>query len=215
MTLSPLRPSRRTLIGATALAFSGCSRLFVNPPPQYIFRLTPVTNFPAGLPHVAAQLMVDVPSASATLAGRRIALSKSALLLDYFADAEWGDAAPELVQTVLVNSFENSGAITAINGSLGLRADFEMASEIRHFEAQYGAGGGPPGVRVSIEVKLVALPERDIVAQSLFERQVRAAAGDLPSVAAAFDAALEAVVTAIVVWTLTDAAAMPRRRRPL
>jgi cholesterol transport system auxiliary component len=214
MTAPPLRLSRRMLAGAVALAFAGCSRLFVNPPPQYIFRLTPVGTFPADLPHIPAQLLVDAPAAPATLDRRRIALTKSALLLDYFADAEWGDAVPELVQAVLANSFENSRAITAINGSLGLRADFELGTEIRHFEAQYGAAGGPPNAWVSIDAKLVAIPEREVVAQALFERHVPAPGNDLPNIVTAFDQALGAVATEIVIWTVTNAA-MPGKRRPL
>jgi cholesterol transport system auxiliary component len=209
-----LRLSRRMLAGAATLAFAGCAGLFVSPPPKYLFRLTPVGSFPPDLPHVAAQLLVDVPSAPAALDRRRIALTRSALLLDYFADAEWSDAVPELVQTVLVDSFDNSRAIVAISGSLGLRADFELGGEIRHFEAQYGAGAGPPNVRVSIGVELVELPQRDIVAQTLVDRQVPASANDLPSIAAAFDAALGAVATEIVVWTVTKAA-MSGTRRPL
>jgi len=52
------------------------------------------------------------------------------------------------------------------------------------------------------------------VAQALFERHVPASADDLPSVAAAFDTALGAVATEIVVWTVTNAA-MQRKQRPL
>jgi cholesterol transport system auxiliary component len=213
MTAPPRRLSRRILPGALTLAIAGCSRLFVNPPSRYIFRLTPVSSFPADLPYVRAQLLVPAPTAPEALDRRRIALTRSALSLDYFADAEWSEAVPELVQTVLTSSFDNSRRITAIDGSLGLRADFLLAGGIRHFEAQYG-GNGPPAVRVSIDAKLVAMPEREVVAQALFERQVPASADDLPSIAAAFDAALGAVATEIVVWTVTNAA-MPRKKRPL
>jgi cholesterol transport system auxiliary component len=214
MTAPPPRLSRRMLAGAAVLAFAGCSQLFVSPPPKYIFRLTPVGTFPPDLPHVPAQLLVDAPTTPAALDRRRIALTRSALLLDYFADAEWADAVSELVQTVLANSFENSRAITVINGSMGLRADFVLGTEIRHFEAQYGAGGGPPEVWVSIEAKLVAMPEREVVAQALFERHVPASADDLPSIAAAFDAVLGAVATQTVVWTVTNAA-ISGKKHPL
>jgi cholesterol transport system auxiliary component len=211
MTDAPLRPSRRLLAGAMALAFAGCSRLFVNPPPRYIFRLTPAATFPANLPRPRprAQLLVFQPTAPAAIDRRRIALTRSALSLDYFADAEWADTVSAMVQTVLANSFENSRSITVISGSLGLRPEFILATEIRHFEAQYGGSGGPPDVLVSIEAKLVAMPEHDVVAQALFERHVPAAGNDLPSIVSAFDAALRGVVTEIVIWSVTDAA---RRR---
>jgi cholesterol transport system auxiliary component len=211
---APLRPSRRMLAGAVALGVAGCSRLFVSPPPENVFRLTPADTFPAGLPHVRALLLVDTPSAPEALDRRRIALSKSSLLFDYFADAEWADMVSALVQAVLQNSFENSRAITTINGSLGLRADLVLGTEIRHFEAQYRAAAGPPEIWVSIEAKLAAVPERELLAQALFDRRVPASENDMSSIAAAFDAALRAVATAIVVWTVTNAA-LPRKRRAL
>jgi cholesterol transport system auxiliary component len=210
---APLRPSRRTMAGAMALGLAGCARLFVAPPPQYIFRLTPAGTFPA-MPHLRTQLQVDTPTTSEALDRRRIALTRSQNLLDYFADAEWSDTVSALVQTVLVNSFENSQAITTINGSLGLRADFLLSTEIRHFEAQYDAGSGPPNVWVSIGAKLVALPAREIVAQAFFDRRVPAGGNDLPSIVAAFDAALREVATEIVVWAVTNAA-LPRKRHAL
>jgi len=213
MTAPPLRPSRRLLTGALALASAGCARLFVNPPPTYIFRLTPVGDFPPNLPHVRAQLLVETPIAPTALDRRRIALTRSPIFLDYFADGEWADALSALAETVLANSFENSRAITAIDGSLGLRPDFVLGTEIRHFEAQYGTGSGPPDAWVSIAAKLVATPAREVVAQASFERRVSAAGTDLPSIARAFDRALAAVATEIVVWTVTHAALSKRRRR--
>jgi cholesterol transport system auxiliary component len=213
MTVPQRRLSRRLLAGGAVLAFAGCARLFVNPPAQYIFRLTPADTFPPDLPHVQAQLLVAVPSASEALDRRRIALTRSAISLDYFADAEWADTMTALVQTVLQNSFENSRAITAITGSSGLRADFVLGTEIRHFEAQYGTGGSPPDIWVSIAAKLAKMPEREIVAQATFERRVTAAANDLPSIVTAFDRALGAVAAEIVAWTVSNAAMSRGNRR--
>jgi len=211
----PLWPlTRRLLAGAVTVALAGCAGLFVSPPPKYIFRLTAVGSFPPDLPHLRALLLVDTPTAPDALDRRRIALTRSPILLDYFADAEWADMVSALVQTVLTDSFENSRAITVVNGSLGLRADFVLATEIRHFEAQYAAGAGPPEAWVSIEAKLVAMPQRRVAAQALFERRVPATRNDLPSIAAAFDPALRATASAIVLWTV-DNAAVPGRRPAL
>jgi cholesterol transport system auxiliary component len=213
MTAPPRRLSRRPMAGAMALALAGCARLFVNAPPTFIFRLTPVSDFPPNLPHVHALLLVEAPIAPTALDQRRIALTTSSISLDYFADGEWADALSALAETVLANSFENSRAITAINGSLGLRADFVLGTEIRHFEAQYGAGSGPPGAWVSIAAKLVAMPARVVVAQALFDRHMPAAGNDLASIVRALDRALEAVTTEIVVWTITNAARSRTRLR--
>lgn len=221
MRLAPGRLSRRSLPTALALAMglalAGCASLFVASPPGHLYRLSASRGFPAGLPHVTAQLLVDVPQAPAGLDTTRIALSRSPISLDYFADSEWTDRAPALVQSALLASFENSGAITAIDReSTGLRADFILKTEIRHFEAEYdsgaGSGGGPPRVWVAINARLVAMPQRKIIAQAVFEQQIRAAATDIPSVVTVFNSAADAVMKDIVLWTLTNSALSRQRR---
>jgi cholesterol transport system auxiliary component len=216
MKSPPVWISRRLMPLAAALAATGCARLFVAPPPKYLFRLTPKSTYPANLPHVGAQLLIDLPIAPAALDRRRIALSKSPISLDYFSDAEWTDQVTALVQSALVTSFEISGTITAIDReSLGLRADFILSSTIRHFEAVYDAGRGPPSAWVAIDARLVAMPQRQIIARALFEKRMPAAADALPEVIAAFDDALGAVMKEIVAWTVTNPALSNPRRRVL
>jgi cholesterol transport system auxiliary component len=205
--------ARRWLWGATLLALAGCASLFVATPPGHLYRLLTDRAYPANLPHVDAQLLVDLPQAPAGIDTTRIALSRSPISLDYYADSEWTDRVPALVQEALLASFENSGAITAVDsGSTGLRADYALKTEIRHFEAEYDAGGGPPRIRVSIVVRLVAMPRREIVAQTSFERYVPAASNDVPTVVAAFNAAADAVIRDIVLWTVANPALSGKRR---
>lgn len=206
---------RRCLAGVVAIALVGCSSLFVSTPPGKLYRLTPVGNFPADLPHASAQLAIDLPQAPAGIDTSRIALSKSPLTLDYFADSEWTDRLPNLIQTLLLASFENTGAIIGVDRtSGGLRADVILRTEIRHFEAVYDTGAGPPQVLVEIIARLAAVPGRTIVAETRFQQRVRAVATDIPSIVAAYDAATDAVLRDIVVWTLSNPA-LSRTRRQL
>lgn len=126
---------------------------------------------------------------------------------------EWTDRVTALVQTALLASFENSKAITAIDGeATGLRADFVLKTEICHFEAVGVGSGAPPTVWVAMIARLVAVPQREIIAQASFERRVPAAADDVPAVVAAFNAAADAVIRDIVVWTATNPALTRKRR---
>ena len=205
--------SRRLLPSAFLLAVAGCSPLFGGGGPAHLYRVTPKSTYPENLPRRSVQLLVDVPLAPAGLDTSRIALSRSAVSIDYFADSEWTDRAPLLLQTTLVSSFENSRAINAIDReSVGLRADFILKTEIRHFEAVYDSRDAPPEVWVAINVRLVNPTDRDIVAQSAFERRRHASANDVPSIIAAFDEALGGVMKDIVVWTVTNPAFSAKRR---
>ncbi|HTV45327.1 MAG TPA: ABC-type transport auxiliary lipoprotein family protein [Stellaceae bacterium] len=192
---------------AAMLALSGCASLLGVAPPGHLYRLSAAPHFAVPLPHVPGVLRIERPEAPAGIDTTRIALSRTPLSLDYYADSEWTDRAPAMVQQALLTSFENSGAITAIGDeAIGLPANLLLDTELRHFEAEYPAAGNLPRVRVTMVVRLVAMPGRRIVAQKRFERLVPAAANTIPDVVAAFNAATNAVIGDIVTWTIANAA---------
>jgi cholesterol transport system auxiliary component len=195
------------------LAVAGCAGLFGGNAPTHLYRVTPKSTYPANLPHLPVQLLVDVPLAPAGLDTGRIALSRAAVSIDYFADSEWIDRVPLMVQTALLDSFENSKAITAIDReAVGLRADLILRTEIRHFEAVYSSPNGAPEVWVAISARLVNPSGRDIVANASFERRQQAMSNDIAQIVLAFDEALGGVMEDIVVWTMRNPALSARRR---
>lgn len=198
--------SRRLFAPALLLAASGCAPLFSGPAPN-LYRVSAVHDFPPDLPRVPVQLLIEAPQAAGGLDTRRIALARSPVTLDYFADSEWTDRLPLLVQAALVDSFENSRAIAALGrDSAGLRADFILRSAIRHFEADYRTASGPPVIRVTIAVRLVRMPAGAIVAGTILSARTPARANTVPDIVAAFDAALATVMKQIVLWTLASPA---------
>jgi cholesterol transport system auxiliary component len=212
MTRAALGLSRRFLPSILVLGLAGCSGLFGGSSPPHLYRVTPKSTYPSNLPHPSVQLLIDLPLTPAGLDTARIALTRSAVSIDYFADAEWTDRVPLLVQTALLQSFENSRTITAIDReSVGLRADFILKPEIRHFEAVYDSANGRPEVWVEINVRLVNPSDREVVAQTSFEQRRRASANDVPSIVIALDDALGAVIKDIVVWTVTNPALAKKR----
>jgi cholesterol transport system auxiliary component len=212
MTAPAARLSRRWLSSTVALAVTGCASLLGLGPAPHLYRVTPENTYPANLPHSSGQLLVDVPLAPAGLDTGRIALSRSAVSIDYFADSEWIDRVPLMVQTALLDSFENSRAITAIDReSVGLRADLILKTDIRHFEALYGSSNGPPEVWVAISARLVNPSGRDVVAHASFERREQAKSKDIAQVVVAFDEALGGVMEDIVLWTVRNPALSAKR----
>jgi cholesterol transport system auxiliary component len=196
-------PSRRLVVAALALAPAGCGSLLpAGGTPPKLYTLTPAADFPPDGAHVAWQLLVDVPATAVALDTDRIALSRSPTTIDYFAEAAWTDRAPLLVQSLIVQSFENSGRITAISReSLALRADYILRPELRHFEADYAAAGAP-SAHVQIGAKLVKLPERAIVAQRRVDARAPARENQVPTIVEAFNTALHEAMRELVGWTL-------------
>ncbi|MFM2043920.1 MAG: hypothetical protein RLY86_2496 [Pseudomonadota bacterium] len=207
------RFGRRALIaGLAALPVAACSpsRLLRPAEPPRLFNLTPAGEFTTGLPRVEWQLLVETPLAHAGIDTTRVALQQSGNQLTYFSNANWVDTAPEMVQQLLVESFENTNRIVSVGReATGLRADFILKSDLREFHAEYG--GGEPGkdapeAHVRLVTKLVRMPRRNIVAGDTFLARVRATGPDMVDIVRAFDEAMDAVMRRAVEWTIRQGA---------
>ncbi|HZQ00656.1 MAG TPA: ABC-type transport auxiliary lipoprotein family protein [Reyranella sp.] len=188
---------------ALGLALSGCELIKAAEEPTDLYTVTPKSTFDlANVPDVFWQLAVEVPAAAANLNTGRIAIALTPTSSDYYAKAAWTDRAPLMIQTRIVDSFENSHKIVAVaRESIGLRANYVLQPDLRNFEAMYFYGGTPI-VHVRIVAKLVRMPDRQIIGVGSFERCVRARADKVPKVVEAFDQALGSVVKRLVPWTL-------------
>ena len=94
--------------------------------PSDLYTLTPKSTFNPDLPVVKWQLVVEEPIASGGLNIARIALRDDPTRLNYFKGVRWTERAPEMVQTLMVESFENTGKIISVGRhALGLRSDFK------------------------------------------------------------------------------------------
>ncbi|HEY7608843.1 MAG TPA: ABC-type transport auxiliary lipoprotein family protein [Alphaproteobacteria bacterium] len=203
---------RAALALAAALAASACQSLIpgaTRDPPR-LYELTPKSTFDPALPRVRSQLVVETPEAASGLTTSRIAVKQRPTTLDYYARSEWTDVAPRLVQTKLIESFENSGKIVSVGreGS-GLRSDYILKSELRHFEAQL-YDSEKPLIRVVMNVKLVRMPAREIVANRSFERTHAVDTTGIDQLVEGFDEALGGVLKRVVEWTIREMDARDR-----
>ncbi|MDP7343523.1 MAG: ABC-type transport auxiliary lipoprotein family protein [Alphaproteobacteria bacterium] len=189
-----------------AFALAGCTlegMLSSGAPAPSLYVLTPKSTFSGDLPNVDAQLVVEVPIASEGLNTHRIALRDSPLTLDFFANARWTERAPQMVQTLLVESFENTGKIVSVaRQGVDLRADYALKTELREFQAEYSSRDEAPQVWVRLNAKLVRMPARIIVASQTFEARHAAAGSTMKDVVFAFDDSLNKVLKKSVVWTM-------------
>lgn len=211
------RGGRLALFAAILGAVSACSIELPGtgtPPRMYV--LTPKSTFSESLPTVDWQLLVEVPQAQAGINTARIALRDSPIEMRYFELSNWTDLAPRMIQTLIVESFENSNRIIAVGReAVGLRADYVLKTELREFQAEFserlpqntehGIGNvAPPTIRVRVNAKLIKMPRRVIVASKTFEYQVDAAENSMEEIIGTFDSALGKTMRRLVEWTLTN-----------
>ncbi|MCP4250295.1 MAG: hypothetical protein GY778_24900, partial [bacterium] len=179
-----LLPSAAALGGLTR----ACGGVVPGPtPPPALSRLTPKSSFHDDLPTVGWQLVLEAPLADASLNTTRIALQRNPMQLEYYARSGWTDRAPLMVQTLMIESFENSGKIVAVGReTVGLRPDYVLKTELREFQSEY-FGGGLPQVRVAMNAKLVKMSSRIIVASESWDYVVDTSADRTDEVIQAFD----------------------------
>jgi len=207
MSRARQRVSGRWRAGAlalTGLALSACVSVFPNDTaPMQRYRLSAPDAPAPGAAPVDWQLIVEAPTAARALDTQRIALTRSAQMYEYYADVEWAERAPRLVQSLLVQGFENSGKIVAVSRrAVGVRADLALVSDLRRFEVDYP--NRTPVARVGVYLKIVRQPSGAIAAARLIEAEAPAARDSADAVALAFEEAAQAAVQDAVSWTLQE-----------
>jgi cholesterol transport system auxiliary component len=197
--------------GTAALVFcllvllAGCGGLLPKAPERPLYRLNPVVASQPAPRRVPALLVIATPSAAAGLDTKRIALIRSPVAIDYFAEGEWVDRPPFLVKEALIEGFQKSGAFAGVSSEgLGLSADYVLNTDIRDFTAIYDSPDGPPLARVRIAAELITMPGRNIAATISVTREARAGAVDLPAIVNAFNQALGEAIRDIIIWSANN-----------
>ena len=196
--------------GASLFALTGCSSLHLLEPSQELgkmYVLSPNLPTVAGAQHPSWQIAVGQPEAPSSLSTDRIAIRRSEEM-DYYADAQWTDSTPKLLQSLFVEALEKNG-VKAATDVAGIRADYILQSELRTFEAIYDHGDAAPTVVVDVTVKLMVTHTAAIVASRDFRLEQPASANTVAAAVAAFDQAVAALLGQIVPWVL-DAAHQAR-----
>ncbi|HVY98148.1 MAG TPA: ABC-type transport auxiliary lipoprotein family protein [Dongiaceae bacterium] len=192
---------RRFLLGTAGL-LAGCGLVPDVNQPLTLYTLKPKLAA-QNLPKVGWQLVVAEPAAERDIDTTRIALTRKPNVIEYFADGNWTDTAPNLVQAKLIEAFEGTNAILAVGrDAAGLKPDYILQSDLRDFQAEY-QGGAAPTAHVRLMSKLVQMPDRRIVRSVAAEAAAPAAGKDLPAIVAAFEQALGQVLDKTVAAILS------------
>jgi len=199
--------SRASLItlGALAALLAGCGS--IGGPRTEVTVYSPATavTVDPSWPKVDWSLSVGVQAANAMLDSPRIAVRPTANELQTYKGARWADNAPELLQTALVEAFEDSGRVPSVMrvGSGSSRGDYGLFVEVRQFETVYE--DGTPAAVIEVQARLVKLRGGGLVASQRFRHAVPGRTPEVDDMVAAFGDAMSALGTDLVTWTLTKA----------
>jgi cholesterol transport system auxiliary component len=198
--------SRASLItvGLAALLLGGCAAIAGPKTEVKVYSpATAVTVDPAW-PQVDWSLSVGVQAANAMLDSPRIAVRPSANVVQTYKGARWADNAPDLLQTAMLEAFEDSGRIPSVMraGGGNTRGNYGMWLEVRQFETVYE--GGAPQAVVEVQAWLVKLPGGHVLATQRFRHAVPGSTPEVDDMVAAFGQAMSALGTDVVGWTLTE-----------
>lgn len=206
--MTPLRLLRAAVLLAGLALLPGCSAVSAlsgASAPLDAYTLTPVV--PAGtLTRVERHLIVELPTASGAIDTDRILFKPNRLQAQYLPDGRWVNPAPDLVQTMLVQSLQNTGALRLVGRqALGLQPDYTLMTELIALQAEPGPPGGAPfTARVAVSVTIVRESDRRIVGTRRIEQVAGAASNDTLALVSAMDTAMAAALREAVGWTLAQ-----------
>ncbi len=146
------------------------------------------------------QILVPEPTAVKMLDSDQVVVRVSQSELQYLANSRWGDRLPRLVQSKLVEAFENSGRLGGVGKpGQGLAIDYQIVTDIRNFEV---VTSGSRFADVEISAKLLNDRNGTVKAQSVFKARVPVAGTENRRYIEALDKAFAKVGAEIVDWSL-------------
>lgn len=145
------------------------------------------------------QILIPAPTALSAIDSNQIVVRVSGSELQYLAKAQWSDKLSRMVQSKLVEAFENSGKVGGVGvPGQGLAIDYQVVTDIRTFEIN----AGQHAAVVEISAKILNDKTGTIRKQEVF-RQVVPTSGTTNDVyVKALDKAFASVSSQIVDWTL-------------
>jgi phospholipid/cholesterol/gamma-HCH transport system substrate-binding protein len=165
--------------------------------PTPVYDLTVPRDFPHRDREPSGQLVVPEPTALVLFDTQKI-LVRPRAEESVALDAQWSDSLPKLLQTKIIQSFENAGYLRAVARPLdGLTADYQLLVDIRSFQVTLLP---EPRAEVEFTAKILAA-DGHIVDARILHASVSVGSTDASAAAAGLDEAFGKAATELVLWT--------------
>lgn len=195
------RLGRRAFMGAAATGLAGVLAGCFGPTPLVTYDLTLAAHGPVRR-RSNRLVVVTEPDAVQTYATDRMVVRQPGGILSYLPDAQWSDSLTNLIQTRMVQAFEDSDVPNVGRPSDQLAFEVVLATDVRAFDIDVTAG---QQATVTLAARLIDDIDRSVIANRTFTASAPVAELDGVNAAKAFDVALNEVVRQIIAWTAANA----------
>ncbi len=192
---SPWRKAGLLAWPVIAALVTGCGTKASND--TFDLAITPSGNGPAA--H-SRQILVTEPTALKSLDSEQVIVRVSTSEIQYLADSRWSDRLPRMVQSKLIEAFEESGKLGGVGRpGQGLAIDYQVVSDIRSFEVDTS---GADTAKVEISVTIINDRNGTVRGQQAFSASAPVSGSANRNFIAALDRAFAKVGAEIVEWSL-------------
>ncbi|WP_107991389.1 ABC-type transport auxiliary lipoprotein family protein [Breoghania corrubedonensis] len=191
---------RSAAVALVAVAVSGCAAISGGSAPRDIYTLGAPRDFGAKPHRSNAQILIAAPRTLAALDTDNIAVVSDDISMSYFGGSAWSDRVPRLLQSKIIEAFQNSGGVRAVGQpGEGLLIDYQIATDIRAF--QLAVDGGRVA-RVEFSAKIINDRNGKVLASRTFQADQRASGDTVGDAVAAINRATDKCLVDLVNWTL-------------
>lgn len=149
------------------------------------------------------QILVPSPNALKALDSENIVVNTAPGAIEYLKGAQWGDRLPNLVQSRLVQAYENAGVFGGVGRpGDGLAINYQILSDLRVFSIQ--AYGSQRAAVVEIAVRLMNDKNGEVRATRVFRASTPVHGTTNNEYVRALDKAFDQVASEIVSWTISS-----------
>jgi cholesterol transport system auxiliary component len=187
------RSARAVATGVLCLGLVGCALALGGNRAPTTYDLVAPRSFASASKSARFQLVVSEPSAVHALETDRIMVRQGEDRISYYKGIAWSDRLPRLVQARMIETFQNSGAVKAVNAS----GDYSLATELRAF--QIDVSGTQTAADVDVFAKLINGSGK-VVASKDFTARATASSDSPAHAVAALNQAFTEVVQDTTTW---------------
>jgi cholesterol transport system auxiliary component len=195
---------------STALMCTACGSLFESDIPaatRYVLAAVPPAASPSTTAASEVDLAISRPDVAPGLDTEGVAVLRGRQL-DYYRAAKWGGTVTEVVQALLINSFQDQHLFRSVVAEqTRVSGDYIFDVDVRDFQAEYAAGDGPPVAHVTIIGRLIRLADREMISTVSATASKAATENRMGPVAAAFESAAQQVALELANKTAAATAA--------